>query len=143
MTMSQPDNPTAALNFPKIARLRASKEFKAVYDRRCKASDGTLLVFVAGNSLARTRLGLSVSRKFGPAVRRNRLKRLVREAFRLSRAELPAGLDVIVIPQGPLRSTMVIYQDSLVRLVRKLHRRLTAATKDSSPEKTVPEDTAP
>ncbi|HVE11921.1 MAG TPA: ribonuclease P protein component [Elusimicrobiota bacterium] len=45
------------------------------------------------------RLGLSVSRKVGGAVRRNRLKRLIREAFRLNRARLKAGVDVVFYPR--------------------------------------------
>ena len=44
------------------------------------------------------RLGLSVSKDHGPAVRRNKIKRILREAFRLERPSLPVGFDVIVIP---------------------------------------------
>ena len=45
------------------------------------------------------RLGLSVSAKVGGAVRRNRLKRLIRETFRLRRAELEEGLELVVYPR--------------------------------------------
>ncbi|HET6422919.1 MAG TPA: ribonuclease P protein component [Planctomycetaceae bacterium] len=138
---SSPD--VNAASFPKAARLRTSSEFKNVYDRRCKASDGTLLVFVNSNALGRTRLGLSVSRRFGPAIKRNRFKRLVREAFRLSQAELPIGVDLVVIPQGALRETMATYHESLLRLVRKLHRRLVASPSPLPSTDTVREDTAP
>lgn len=144
--MSEPLDETPRLNFPKVARVRTTGEFKTIYERRCKASDGTLLVFVASNSLGKTRLGLSVSRKFGNAVMRNRLKRLVREAFRLSRDELPAGIDLVVIPQGPLRSGIEIYRESLVRLARKLHRRLMAAANEPAPPgqaKPIGEETVP
>jgi ribonuclease P protein component len=113
--------------FPKTVRLRSSREFKAVYERRCKASDGVLLVFAAVSPSNRTRIGLSVSRKLGNAVVRNRLKRLLREAFRLSRAELPQNLDLVVIPQGALRAGLMPYRQSLVRLAQKLHRRIHAA----------------
>lgn len=131
--MTSPPRPTADNTFPKAVRLRVTSDFKAVYDRRCKASDGVLLVFVGTNPTGTTRLGLSVSRKFGGAVVRNRFKRMLRDAFRLSRADFPAGLDLVVIPQGSLRSRMDIYRESLTKLVRKLHRRLTSPPPEPTP----------
>jgi len=53
------------------------------------------------NGLPHLRLGLSVSRKYGGAVQRNRLRRLYREAFRLTRHEMPVGLDLVLIPRKP------------------------------------------
>jgi ribonuclease P protein component len=57
------------------------------------------LIYASKNDLMRQRLGLSVSRKLGAAVVRNRWKRLLREAFRRHRTRLPEGVDLIVIPK--------------------------------------------
>ncbi|MBI1311394.1 ribonuclease P protein component [bacterium] len=110
--------------FPKSAKLRRPVDYAAVYDGQCRAGDEHLLVFARTNGQAETRCGLSISRKHGNSVRRGRLKRLLREVFRLTRHELPGGLDLILIPRQNSGATLGDYQASLQRLVRKLERRL-------------------
>lgn len=104
--------------------LRRADDFRAVYDFRRSVSDGRLLVYARPNGLAYLRLGLSVSRKVGPAHRRNRLRRLYREAFRLTRHEMPTGLDLILIPRGAAEPTLEELKRSLPHLVRQLARRI-------------------
>jgi ribonuclease P protein component len=67
---------------------------------------------------------LSVSRKVGQATYRNRLRRLYREAFRLTRPELPTGLDLVLIPRGRKEPSLADLQTSLSRLVKQLSHRL-------------------
>ena len=83
-----------------------------------------LLVYARENALAFSRLGVSVGRKLGNAVRRNRFKRLLREAFRIARADLPAGLDFVVIPRGPDIPPLERLLRSLPTLTRAVHRQL-------------------
>ena len=87
-------------SFPKQMRLRTRGEFRRVYERRCSVGDNLLRLIGDLSELPHPRIGLSVSRKLGNAVARNRWKRLLREAFRLSREKLPPGLDFIVVPRG-------------------------------------------
>mgnify|MGYP002624114614 CR=1 FL=1 len=112
------------LRLPREARMRQTREFENVYAQQHRAGDQFLLVFAAANELGRTRFGLSVSRKHGSAVRRARIKRLLREAFRLSRTDLPAGLDLILIPRQGVQATVDDYRRSLRKLSAKLARRI-------------------
>jgi ribonuclease P protein component len=110
--------------FRREERLRTGADFERVYQARTTASDGVLLVFGLPNDGPYTRLGLSVSRKVGQAVVRNRWKRLLREAFRLHKAELPAEFDFIVLPRRNEPPTLEEIAHSLVRLARDVERRV-------------------
>jgi ribonuclease P protein component len=119
--------PATRLRYPPAARLGGKVAFAAVYDGKAKTTSGPLLFFARPNELAITRLGLSVSRKVGSAPHRNRIKRRIREAFRLNRPSLPVGYDLVVVvrPHRPLPSSD--YRDrirvSLDRLTAKWERR--------------------
>jgi ribonuclease P protein component len=113
-----------SFRFRKAEHLRLPSEFRRVYERRRSASDGWLLVYACENGLSHLRLGLSVSRKVGPATYRNRLRRLYREAFRLTRSAMPTGLDLVLIPRGTREPALEDLKQSLPRLVGQLARKL-------------------
>jgi ribonuclease P protein component len=115
--------------FQKQDRLLSPPAFRRVYDRKCSVSNAWIILYGCPNDLGRTRLGLSVSRKFGNAVARNRFKRRMREAFRLGREDLPAGLDLVVIPRPANDPTLAALAQSLQELAAGLTRRLSRAGK--------------
>ena len=104
--------------------LRRPADFRRVYERRRSVSDARLIVYACPNGLPHLRLGLSVSKKVGGAVKRNRLRRLFREAFRLTRHQMPAGLDLILIPRSPEEPPLAELVESLPKLVAQAARRL-------------------
>jgi ribonuclease P protein component len=74
---------------PKDARLRKSAEFRAVYDGGRRVDGRLVTAFILPTRLEQHRLGITASRKMSRlAVKRNRAKRLLREAFRLTGGEL-------------------------------------------------------
>ena len=87
------------LTLPRTRRLRTQQDFRRVYQRGRRASGQWLTVVGLPMAGTDVRVGLSVSKDHGGAVRRNKLKRLLREAFRLERENLPKGLDLVLIPR--------------------------------------------
>src|SRR5438270_694565 len=118
-----------SFRFRKDEHLRRPADFQRVYDRRRSVSDDWLIVYACENDVGHLRLGLSVSRKYGQATRRNRLRRLYREAFRLSRHHMPTGLDLILIPRKPEEPPLRELMHSLPRLVFQLSRKLARESK--------------
>ena len=125
-----PDSEPTSFRFRPEEHLRKGADFRRAYERRRSVSDPWVIVYACPNGLPYLRLGLSVSRKVGPAVRRNRLRRLYREAFRLTRHLMPTGLDLVLIPRRPDDPPLEELKKSLPRLVGQLARRL---AKDTGP----------
>ncbi len=105
-------------------RLKDPAAFRLVFQRRRWESDNVLAVYGIENGLEHSRLGISVSRKkVRAASGRNRLKRLIREAFRLTKAELPPGIDLVVVPRDQTPDFDAVRR-SLLTLSLKLARRM-------------------
>ena len=108
--------------FPASRRLHGRRAFAAVFGARVRRVTGPLTVFSRPNDLGHWRLGLSVSRRVGIAVRRNRIKRLVREAFRLNQAGWAAGYDLVVVVHRHEPLMLAEYERLLAGAAGALHR---------------------
>ncbi len=95
-----------------------------VFDSGQSVRDELITVLAVRNGMRQSRLGVAVSTRHGGAVVRNRKKRLIRESFRLVRAELPAGLDYVVLPRPGKALTIGALQSSFRRLAPKVADRL-------------------
>lgn len=114
-----------AYSFGHNSRLHGRLQFAAVFAGRVRQQVGPLMLYALAreNPAAQLRLGISIGRPVGIAARRNRIKRLLREAFRLIRPELPTGYDLVIVvrPHAPLELPQ--YQSLLREAVARLHRR--------------------
>ena len=89
--------------------LKENRDFRRLYGRgRCAKSD-CVVVYALRNRYGAGRLGITVSTKLGHAVVRNRMKRIIRELYRLHAHELRANWDVVVVVRQ--RATEASYQE--------------------------------
>lgn len=121
--------------FPKQYRVTRGDDFSDIIRRGAFAADDVLVVNVrrtvggdahraAGAGDGGPRLGISIPRKTGSAVVRNRWKRWIREAFRLQRSELPAGIEIVVRPKRDAVGSFAAIAKSLRSTTRRAEKRL-------------------
>ena len=120
MADREPSMP-ATYAYSRKLRLQHALEFQAVYAGKVRESRGPLTVFAIPNDLGHPRLGLSVGRKVGTAPKRNRIKRLLREAFRLMKHDWPRGYDLVIIVRPHKPMILAEYQKILSASLIKLH----------------------
>ena|SRR5581483_2935273 len=106
--------------FPRSHRLSGKESFAAVYDARVRQTRGALVMYAKPNGLPHSRIGISISRRVGSAPKRNRIKRLLRESYRLLRHDLPVGFDWIIVVRGHETMALEEYQRLLRELMTKL-----------------------
>ncbi len=94
-------------------RISKRSEINKVFELGKSASDGIIQLYMLANNLGRPRLAVVISRRHGNAVRRNRVKRLCREAFRTCRDKLPQSYDYIINPRVGVELSLEAIKRSL------------------------------
>jgi ribonuclease P protein component len=113
--------PALSNTFPRSHRLSGKIAFTRVYDAKVKESRGPLVMYSLPNELAHPRSGVSVSRRVGTAPVRNRIKRLLREAFRAHQHDLPRGYDLVIVVRPHTPMPLGDYQKLMELLMQKSH----------------------
>lgn len=116
------DSPATPHRFPRELRLTKAVQFEQVRAARGAKHVGPLRVGSMPNDIGHNRLGLAISRKAGNAVRRNKIKRMVRESFRLLQHELPGSYDLVISVRPHDSASLEQYQQWLTEGVAKAHR---------------------
>jgi ribonuclease P protein component len=107
--------------FPRTHRLRSKHDFAKVFDAKVRESRGPLTIYAFPNELNHPRLGISIGRKVGTAPRRNRIKRLLRESFRLMQHDFPRGYDLVIAVRPHAPFILAEYQKIMSGTMVKLH----------------------
>lgn len=112
--------PERRYTFPPSSRLKGDKLIRHAMKGQTRITRGPLTLLATANELGKLRLAIRTPRALGPAVVRNRVRRLLREAFRLSQADFAFGQDVMLLvrPHSPL--ILAEYQKLLSGLLVKL-----------------------
>ncbi|MDU1443871.1 MAG: ribonuclease P protein component [Clostridium cochlearium] len=101
-------------------KLTQNKEFKVVYRKGKSYSNELLVLYVYKTKNDYTRFGISVSKKVGKSVVRNRVKRLIKESYRLNCHKIKKGYDLIFIARTlSSNKNYTSIENSLINLVKK------------------------
>jgi len=111
-------------SFSMQERLKRARDFDLVFSLGRAVADRLLVVHGRANGLAHNRLAFAVGKKHGDAVARNRLKRVLREAYRTQKPDLPQGYDLVVVPRKGCPDDLHLVAESLASLLGQLSAKL-------------------
>jgi ribonuclease P protein component len=100
--------------------LRKNKQFQTVYRIGKSYANRQLVLYVLVNKGGERRVGFAAGKRLGNAVKRNRVKRLLREAYRLHQCRFVDGLDLIIVGRQPiLTEKLAVVTAALLHLAKK------------------------
>jgi len=110
--------------FPKQDRLKNNAEFRNVFDNGIRLRSKRVTIYALENGLPHTRVGMAVGKKTGNSPRRNRIRRVLREAFRLNRGLLSTSFDLVILPGRAWQEiSLSEVEPEIVRLFEELSSR--------------------
>lgn len=94
-------------DFPKEEHILKSKDFRIAYRKGVSSRKGAIILYSSQNSLTHNRIGFSISSSnVKRATRRNRIRRLFRETYRLRKDSLKKGYDIVIVVKRDLDKTL-------------------------------------
>ena len=115
----------------KTVSLKENHLFRRAYNRGKSAADSRLALYVRRNGRRNSRLGLTVSTKVGHAVVRNRVRRRIRELYRIHEADLLPGYDIVIVART--RAIYGRYSELKRSFVQQMKKLGLAAPKGDEP----------
>jgi ribonuclease P protein component len=104
--------------FGKEEHIRKREDYLRIYRQGVRRSSERFTIITCRNEAGTRRLGMAVSKKAGNAVQRNRIKRLLREFFRLNKSRLPFSQDIVIIAKSGILP--IAYSDVCTELGNRL-----------------------
>lgn len=104
-----------------INRLKKNEDFRRVYQKKRSMANKLLIIYILKNKYGYNRVGFTVSKKVGKSVIRNRVKRLLRESYRLNEEKILQGYDIIFIARNTAsKASYKEIENAMMHLFRKM-----------------------
>ena len=107
---------------PKMNRIKESSDFQKVMKNGKWYASECLTVYILENNINSNRVGVAVGKKAGKSVVRNRIKRLIREAYRLTESKLQVGFDIIIVWRSSTDSSKILFDNVQKSLLKSLNK---------------------
>lgn len=104
----------------KTITIKSSRDFSRTFHRGKSNANKYLVIFIIKNNLNINKIGISIGKKVGNSVNRNRIKRLIRESYRVLENKLKTGYDIVFVPRQP--SKTADYKDIFDSLSKIFHK---------------------
>ena len=104
-----------------INSLKKNEDFRKVYQKRKSMANKLLIIYIAENGYEFNRVGFTVSKKVGKSVVRSRVKRLLKESYRLNSEKVVQGYDIIFVARNTsVESTYKEIESAVMHLLKKM-----------------------